>query len=55
MSRLRRIVVPGQTLGIIHRGSNRQPCFFAEDNYLNYLDSLKDAAAHHGGQCMPAS
>jgi putative transposase len=44
MARLPRIVVAGQALHIIQRGNNRQPCFFAEEDYRYYLDSLKDAA-----------
>jgi putative transposase len=50
MARLPRIVIPGQALHIIQRGNNRQPCFFADDDYRYYLDSLKDAAARYGGQ-----
>jgi putative transposase len=50
MARLPRIVVPGQALHIIQRGNNRQPCFFADDDYRFYLDCLKDAAKRHGAQ-----
>lgn len=48
MARLPRIVVPGQALHIIQRGNNRQPCFFAHDDYRFYLDCLTDAARRHG-------
>lgn len=50
MARLPRIVVPGQALHIIQRGNNRQPCFFADDDYRFYLDCLSDAARRHGAQ-----
>jgi putative transposase len=50
MARLPRIVIPGQALHIIQRGNNRQPCFFADDDYHHYLDSLKDAATRCGAR-----
>ncbi len=50
MARKPRIVVPGQALHIIQRGNNRQPCFFADDDYRFYLDCLKDAATRYGAQ-----
>lgn len=50
MARLPRIVIPGQALHIIQRGNNRQPCFFADDDYRYYLDSLNDAAARCGAR-----
>lgn len=50
MARLPRIIVPGQALHIIQRGNNRQPCFFAEDDYRFYLDCLNDAATRYGAQ-----
>ncbi len=50
MPRLPRFVIPGQALHIVQRGNNRQPCFFAEDDYRFYLDSLTDAATRYGGQ-----
>ncbi|MEK7207753.1 MAG: transposase [Pseudomonadota bacterium] len=48
MARLPRIVVPGQPLHIIQRGNNREPCFFADEDYRFYLDSLKDASSRYG-------
>lgn len=48
MARLPRIVLEGQALHIVQRGNNRQPCFFAEDDYRFYLDSLKEAAMRYG-------
>jgi putative transposase len=50
MARLPRIVVPGQALHIIQRGNNRQSCFYAEDDYRYYLNSLKDAAERYGAR-----
>ncbi len=29
---------------IIHRGSNREPCFYAESDYLRYLDDLGESS-----------
>ncbi|MBK8164189.1 MAG: transposase [Gammaproteobacteria bacterium] len=48
MARLPRIVVPGQALHLVQRGNNRQACFFADDDYRHYLDSLRDAARQNG-------
>ena len=50
MARLPRIVIPDQALHIIQRGNNRQPCFFADDDYHYYLDSLKEAAIRCGAR-----
>ncbi|MCP3933282.1 MAG: transposase [Bacteroidetes bacterium] len=44
MPRRARIIVPGIPLHIIQRGNNRQACFFADDDYLFYLDWLKEIA-----------
>lgn len=41
MARMPRIVVPGQAMHIIQRGNNRQATFFADDDYLYYLDTLQ--------------
>lgn len=38
------IIVPGIPLHIIQRGNNRQACFFADEDYLFYLDWLKELA-----------
>ena len=42
MPRRPRIIVPGTPLHIIQRGNNRQACFFADEDYLFYLDWLKE-------------
>jgi putative transposase len=47
MARLPRIVIPGQPLHIIQRGNNRAPCFFADEDYRFYLNSLKDASTRY--------
>ncbi len=44
MPRRPRIIVPGTPLHIIQRGNNRQACFFADEDYLFYLDWLKQYA-----------
>lgn len=44
MPRRSRIIIPGIPLHIIQRGNNRQACFYADDDYLFYLDWLKELA-----------
>ena len=44
MPRRSRIIVPNIPLHIIQRGNNRQSCFFAEEDYLFYLDWLEEYA-----------
>ena len=48
MARTPRIVVPGQPLHLIQRGNNRQPTFYADEDYRFYLECLYDAASYHG-------
>jgi len=48
MPRRSRIIVPDIPLHIIQRGNNRQCCFFAEEDYLFYLDWLKEYAKSTG-------
>lgn len=45
MARLPRIIIPGQPQHVIQRGNNRQAIFFAEMDYLKYLDVLRCSAA----------
>ena len=40
MPRRKRLQVAGLPLHIIQRGNNRQACFFADDDYLFFLDCL---------------
>ena len=44
MPRRSRIIVPNIPLHIIQRGNNRQPCFFADEDYLFYLEKLEEYA-----------
>jgi REP-associated tyrosine transposase len=48
MPRRPRLIVPGTPLHIIQRGNNRQACFFAEDDYLFYLEWLLQYAKKEG-------
>lgn len=43
MARQPRFVLPGHPQHIIQRGNNRQPTFFADEDYHYYLSCLKDA------------
>ncbi len=49
MPRRSRLIVPNIPLHIIQRGNNRQACFFAEEDYLFYLDWLKEYS--HNTDC----
>jgi len=40
MPRRARLQVAGVPVHIIQRGNNRQACFFADDDYLFFLDHL---------------
>ena len=53
MARLPRIVIPGQPLHVIQRRNNRQAIFYAEMDYLNYLDVLR-CSANAQGCCIHA-
>lgn len=44
MPRRARLVVPGIPWHIIQRGNNRSACFYADDDYHTYLDTLKEQA-----------
>lgn len=48
MPRHARIFLPDQPLHVIQRGNNRQPIFFADEDYRRYLDWLAEAARAHG-------
>jgi len=50
MPRRARVAIPNVPLHLIQRGNNRQACFFAEDDYLFYLEWLKECAGKVG--CM---
>jgi len=42
MARLARVILPGYPHHITQRGNRRQDVFFKEDDYLYYLELLKD-------------
>jgi putative transposase len=44
MPRRPRIALPDVPLHLIQRGNNRQPCFFADADYRNYLNWLSEYA-----------
>lgn len=48
MPRPPRFVIPGLPQHVIVRGNNRDPIFFAEEDYSTYLDWLRSAAIKHG-------
>jgi len=43
LARKPRFSLPGVPQHVIQRGNNRDPCFFAEDDYHRYLVDLKEA------------
>ena len=45
MPRRPRVHLPDIPLHIVQRGHNREPCFFAEDDYLSFRHWLGEAAA----------
>lgn len=44
MARKPRFNLPGVPQHIVQRGNNREPCFYATDDYHRYLRDLHDAA-----------
>ena len=48
MPRRARISLPGVSLHLIQRGNNRSACFYADEDYLFYLDVLMEQAKKHG-------
>lgn len=44
MSRKPRFNLTGMPQHVVQRGHNREPCFYAVDDYLRYLDNLREAA-----------
>ena len=48
MARRGRYFLPDQPLHVIQRGNNRQPAFFADEDFRRYRDGLAEAAADHG-------
>jgi len=50
MPRRARVVMDGVPLHIIQRGNNRAVTFFAEDDYLFYLEQLRELCVEHNIQ-----
>ena len=50
MARKPRLYLPEVPQHVVQRGNNREPCFFAEEDYRYYLECLADAAAKFGCQ-----
>jgi putative transposase len=48
MPRRPRLLLPDYPLHIVQRGINREPCFFAEEDYQCYLHWLEEAARDCG-------
>jgi len=48
MPRRPRLAIPGIPWHIIQRGNNRGACFYAEDDYRYYLQTLTEQAEHYG-------
>ncbi|EKD38271.1 MAG: putative transposase [uncultured bacterium] len=44
MPRRPRITIPGIPVHLIQRGNNRQACFYAGEDYRNFLELLKESA-----------
>ena len=42
MPRRPRIIIPGVPFHLIQRGNNRQPCFYADEDYCFYLEWLQE-------------
>lgn len=48
MPRRARLSVPGIPWHIIQRGNNRAPCFYADEDYRRYLDTLAELSSQFG-------
>lgn len=48
MPRRARITLPNVPIHLIQRGNNRQPCFFADEDYHRYLEWLTEYSAKTG-------
>ena len=47
MPRKPRFNLPGAYQHVVQQGNNREPCFFAVDDYYRYLDDLHYAAENN--------
>jgi putative transposase len=50
MPRKPRFTIPGIPQHVIQRGNNREPCFYAVEDYRYYLDTLKEALQRNGSE-----
>ncbi|MNG11263.1 Transposase IS200 like protein [compost metagenome] len=48
MPRRARLQLPGVTLHLIQWGNNRSSCFYADEDFLFYLENLVEQARLHG-------
>jgi putative transposase len=48
MPRRARIILANVPIHLIQRGNNRQPCFYADEDYRFYLDWLEEYARKTG-------
>ncbi len=48
MPRKPRFYLPDVPVHVVQRGNDRQPVFFAEADYIAYLEWLRDGAEQHG-------
>jgi putative transposase len=48
MPRRARIALPNVPVHLIQRGNNRQPCFFADEDYLRYMEWLSEYSIKFG-------
>jgi putative transposase len=48
MPRRARLAIAGIPWHIIQRGNNRSACFYADEDYLRYLDTLSELSKKHG-------
>ena len=48
MPRRARMYLPGHPCHIVQRGNNREACFVEPENYLCYLELLKENARRYG-------
>ena len=45
MARTPRVVIAGHPLHVIQRGNNRQAVFYADEDYLRYIETLRQSSA----------
>lgn len=48
MPRRPRLILPEMPVHVIQRGNNRQACFYADEDYLFYLDHLAEQSSKSG-------